>query len=142
TDRVLKRYRGLASGIAAQEHYAIRTPIGPVPHPRLSDVHGVHPQGKAASSDARVLERRDDSTLFEVDIHTGRAEQNRIHLAACRPVASPTRSSARTRSSSGAATRAADRRRTAPGSLPSKSLVRRGDRTVSAAGRAGSGNPD
>ncbi|HLT31581.1 MAG TPA: RluA family pseudouridine synthase [Myxococcaceae bacterium] len=82
TDRVLKRYRGLASGIAAQEHYAIRTPIGPVPHPRLSDVHGVHPQGKAASSDARVLERRDDSTLFEVDIHTGRAEQIRIHLAA------------------------------------------------------------
>ena len=81
TERVLKRYRGLAAGIAAQDAYAIRAPIGLVPHPRLSDVHGVHPQGKAASSDARVLERRERSTLFEIDIHTGRAEQIRIHLA-------------------------------------------------------------
>src|SRR5690606_9110762 len=77
-----KRYRGLAQGLATEDAYAIRTPIGLVPHPRLGDVHGVHPQGKASSSDARVLERREASTLFEVDIHTGRAEQIRIHLAA------------------------------------------------------------
>jgi len=81
TPAVTKRYRALGSGIAAQDRYAITAPIGLVPHPRLEDVHGVTPSGKHASSDATVIERRRDSTLFDVDIHTGRAEQIRIHLA-------------------------------------------------------------
>lgn len=81
TPVVTKRYRALGSGIAAQDRYAITAPIGLVPHPRLGDVHGVTVSGKHAASDATVLERRSDSTLFDVDIHTGRAEQIRIHLA-------------------------------------------------------------
>jgi len=79
--QVEKRYRALCSGRAAQDHYEITAPIGPVPHPLLGWVHGANPQGKPSASTARVLERRDAETLFEVHIHTGRPEQIRIHLA-------------------------------------------------------------
>ncbi|GHG90870.1 RluA family pseudouridine synthase [Comamonas sp. JC664] len=79
--RVHKRYRALSQGLAAQEAYDIHAPIGLVPHPRLGEVHGATPRGKPSHSTARVLERRSEHTLFEVDIHTGRSEQIRIHLA-------------------------------------------------------------
>jgi 23S rRNA pseudouridine1911/1915/1917 synthase len=79
---VEKRYRALASGIALQDRYEIASPIGLVPHPRLGLVHGVTAEGKASLSTARVLERRQEETLFEIDLHTGRPEQIRIHLAA------------------------------------------------------------
>ena len=78
---VLKTYRALAAGVAARDTYEITTPIGPVPHARLGTVHAASPGGKAALSVARVLERRAASTLFTVDIHSGRPHQIRIHLA-------------------------------------------------------------
>ncbi|WP_216321136.1 RluA family pseudouridine synthase [Deinococcus aestuarii] len=78
---VEKRYRALASGLAGRETYRVTTPIGPVPHPRLGTVYAASPAGKPSRSDARVLERREGATLFEVDIHTGRPHQIRIHLA-------------------------------------------------------------
>ncbi|GAA5534427.1 RluA family pseudouridine synthase [Deinococcus aluminii] len=79
---VQKCYRALAVGLPSQEDYVITTPIGPVPHPRLGSVFAASASGKAASSHASVLERRADTTLFAVDIHTGRPHQIRIHLAA------------------------------------------------------------
>ncbi len=79
--RVEKRYRALASGIAGHDRYEITAPIGPVPHPILGTVHAASRGGKPALSVARVLERRSATTLFEVDIHTGRPHQIRIHLA-------------------------------------------------------------
>lgn len=79
--RVEKRYRALAQGVAAEDRYEITAPIGLVPHPRLESVHGASATGKAARSTAVVLERRARETLFEVQIHTGRPEQIRIHLA-------------------------------------------------------------
>ncbi|MCP3137381.1 RluA family pseudouridine synthase [Pyxidicoccus xibeiensis] len=79
--RVHKRYRALSSGLAASEHYDIRAPIGLVPHPLLGEVHGANARGKPSHSTAQVLERRTGDTLFQVDIHTGRPEQIRIHLA-------------------------------------------------------------
>lgn len=80
---VEKRYRALAAGLAVGQEYDITTPIGPVPHPRLGSVYAASAVGKASRSVARVLERRveEGATLFEVDIHSGRPHQIRIHLA-------------------------------------------------------------
>ncbi len=79
---VAKTYRALARGTAACDAYDVATPIGPVAHPRLGTVHAATADGKPARSRARVLERRDAQTLFEVAIETGRTHQIRIHLAA------------------------------------------------------------
>jgi len=79
--RVEKRYRALATGDPAWDELDIRTPIGPVPHPWLGTVFAASPGGKASRSVARVLERRGDAALVEVDLHTGRPHQIRIHLA-------------------------------------------------------------
>lgn len=77
-----KCYRALAQGVAAQEEYDIRIPIGPRAHPRLGTIHAANPDGKPARSVATICERRPGSTLFDVDLHTGRPHQIRIHLAA------------------------------------------------------------
>ena len=79
--RIQKRYRALGSGVATQDAFAITAPIGPVPHPWLGTLFAASPQGKASSSQALVLERREAATLFQVDIATGRPHQIRIHLA-------------------------------------------------------------
>ncbi|MHB8872048.1 MAG: pseudouridine synthase [Myxococcaceae bacterium] len=76
-----KRYRALAMGRAAKDQYEISAPIGLVPHPRLGRVHAYSERGKPSRSSARVLERWDGQTLFQVDIETGRPDQIRIHLA-------------------------------------------------------------
>lgn len=76
-----KRYRALASGVASESHYDITAPIGLVAHARLGTTHAASADGKASRSLARVLERRAASTLFEVDILSGRSQQIRIHLA-------------------------------------------------------------
>ena len=57
-----------------------------VPHPTLGEVYAASPRGKPSHSVATVLERRHPikgcpTTLFEVEITTGRPHQIRIHLA-------------------------------------------------------------
>jgi 23S rRNA pseudouridine1911/1915/1917 synthase len=83
---VLKQYIALAVGHATDEKYDIQMPIGPVPHARLGYVHAASDFGKPSRTVARVLKRQTDSiqaatTLFELDLHTGRPHQIRIHLA-------------------------------------------------------------
>ncbi len=78
---VSKEYQALASGQALETDYDIQCPIGPVAHERLGKVHAASPAGKPARSLARVLQRRPDSTVFEVSLKTGRPHQIRIHLA-------------------------------------------------------------
>ena len=78
---VHKRYRALSTGVAVLDEDDITTAIGPVRHPRLGTVHAASTSGKPSHSRARVLERRPDATLFQVDISTGRPHQIRIHLA-------------------------------------------------------------
>jgi 23S rRNA pseudouridine1911/1915/1917 synthase len=80
-ESVTKQYHALARGIAVQDCYDIQTRIGEQFHPRLGKVYAAHALGKESRSVARVLERRLESTLFEVDLHTGRPHQIRIHLA-------------------------------------------------------------
>lgn len=76
-----KRYVALGQGVAQWKIFEIRAAIGPVPHPRLGQVFAASAAGKASHSIATTLERRADSTLFQVDILSGRPHQIRIHLA-------------------------------------------------------------
>ncbi len=79
--QVHKQYQALGSGVASQEVYDIRMPIGPQAHPRLGLVHAASLTGKFSRSVARVLQKRATTTVFEVDLLTGRPHQIRIHLA-------------------------------------------------------------
>jgi len=79
--QVHKAYQALAGGIALHSDYDVRSPIGSCDHPRLGKVFASNPNGKQSRSVARVLELREASTVFEVDLHTGRPHQIRIHLA-------------------------------------------------------------
>ncbi|BDU75614.1 RluA family pseudouridine synthase [Mesoterricola sediminis] len=78
---IRKTYRALASGACPQAAFRVEAPIGPVPHPRLGTLHAASPEGRPAASEVRVLALREDGTLAEVDIETGRPHQIRIHLA-------------------------------------------------------------
>jgi 23S rRNA pseudouridine1911/1915/1917 synthase len=80
--QVTRTYRGLVAGTPAWDAIRIDTPIGLVSHPRLGRVHAAAPGGKHAASNVRVLARRAETTVVEVDIETGRPHQIRIHLAA------------------------------------------------------------
>lgn len=79
---VTKVYRALASGLPGVDDFTVESAIGPVDHPRLGTVHAACPTGKPAFSRVQVLERREDCSLVEVRIETGRPHQIRIHLAA------------------------------------------------------------
>jgi len=79
--RVEKQYQALSCSVASEDSYDIRSPIGKLDHPRLGTVYAACETGKPSRSVARVLERRSDSTVFEVDLHSGRPHQIRIHLA-------------------------------------------------------------
>ncbi|MGC9197296.1 MAG: pseudouridine synthase, partial [Syntrophobacteraceae bacterium] len=61
--------------------FSITAPIGPVPHPKLGTLHSVSENGKYALSLVSLLEAREDTSLLEVRIETGRPHQIRIHLA-------------------------------------------------------------
>ena len=84
-NQVEKQYQALGSGRALQDEYDVRQSIGPVEHPRLGRVYAASLRGesggKAARSVVRSLERREQATLFEVDLYSGRPHQIRIHLA-------------------------------------------------------------
>jgi len=76
---VEKRYLALVHGIVAEDELVIDASIG-------RDSEGapfwrVMNEGKAAETRLRVLERRSDSTLVELEPVTGRTNQLRIHSA-------------------------------------------------------------
>lgn len=82
TPQVEKIYRALGEGVAKQDDFDIRTPIGLVPHPRLGHVWAASEEGKESRSVARVLGRGEGTTVFVVSLHSGRPHQIRIHMAA------------------------------------------------------------
>ena len=80
-----KIYRALASTSSPNSllsEFVCEHPIGKLPYARLGYIYGATPEGKAARSIVRILERRTNSALVEVTIETGRPHQIRIHLAA------------------------------------------------------------
>ena len=80
--RVEKVYRALVRGVPDSSEFSVDTPIGPVPHPRLGQVHAASARGKPALTHVRVLAARGSAALVEARIATGRPHQIRIHLAA------------------------------------------------------------
>ena len=77
--RVKKTYLALVSGSPAAEVGRIEAPIGRDPRQfgRMAVVSG----GKMAVTGYRVRERLHGWTLLEVDLHTGRTHQIRVHLS-------------------------------------------------------------
>lgn len=83
TAAIRKIYRAVTGPVSGlPDECEITQPIGPVPHPLLGSVHAASPGGKPAHSRCRILRRGADSTLWEIDLITGRPHQIRIHLAA------------------------------------------------------------
>jgi 23S rRNA pseudouridine1911/1915/1917 synthase len=76
-----KVYRALCNGQVVSEAFEITAPIGEVPYAPLGTLHAAHPEGRPSRSLLRVVERRRDATLLDVEILTGRPHQIRIHLA-------------------------------------------------------------
>ena len=77
-----KIYRTRVVGHPDRDRFTITQPIGKRPHPTLGYLYAAQADGLAAESDCQVLRRDAKTTLLEVEIHTGRPHQIRIHLAA------------------------------------------------------------
>lgn len=74
-----KRYLALVHGRIEEDELTINAPIGrdPEAHPKWN----VSPVGKPAETRLRVMERRDGTSLVELEPVTGRTNQLRIHCA-------------------------------------------------------------
>ena len=79
---VRKVYRALVGGHPREDRFTVEVPIGRVPHRLLGSIHAACAGGKPSISRVTVLERREKTSLVEVEITTGRPHQIRIHLAA------------------------------------------------------------
>lgn len=82
--RVVKIYRALAAGVIRTDEILITQPIGTVTYPGVSKgLYVAISTGKPSQSKVVVLSRnlKDNCTLVEVEIFSGRPHQIRIHLA-------------------------------------------------------------
>ncbi len=75
-----KKYVALVSGkLTSESHGIIQEPIG---RPEDSIIRRiVHPKGKAALTEYWVKERYTQATLVDIQLHTGRTHQIRVHFS-------------------------------------------------------------
>nr|BAJ90823.1 predicted protein [Hordeum vulgare subsp. vulgare]BAK02832.1 predicted protein [Hordeum vulgare subsp. vulgare] len=82
--KISKFYRALVTGILEHDEDVITQPIGLVHYPGVAEgLYVACSSGKPAMSKVCVLERlaHQNQTLVQVEIHSGRPHQIRIHLA-------------------------------------------------------------
>ncbi|TYI23932.1 hypothetical protein ES332_A06G199500v1 [Gossypium tomentosum] len=84
TRKISKIYRALVTGILVDDKVIINQPIGIVRYPGVAKgLYVASPSGKPALSKVEVLERdeKQNCTLVQVEIESGRPHQIRIHLS-------------------------------------------------------------
>ena len=74
-----RTYLAIVDGVVRQDEGRVDAPIGR--HPKDRKKMAVVPNGRAAATNYRVLERYDGHTLVECVLETGRTHQIRVHLA-------------------------------------------------------------
>jgi 23S rRNA pseudouridine1911/1915/1917 synthase len=82
---ISKTYLTLVHGLLSEERGRIELPIArdPQRRNRMTANHaGLLPHSRAARTDWRVLARVDTTTLLEVQLHSGRTHQIRVHFTA------------------------------------------------------------
>jgi 23S rRNA pseudouridine1911/1915/1917 synthase len=81
--RIRKVYLALTTGTDIPDAFTVDAPIGPVPYRWLTTLQAYSPNGRPSISHVRVIRRlpRENATLLEVTIPTGRPHQIRIHLS-------------------------------------------------------------
>ncbi|WVZ56572.1 hypothetical protein U9M48_007079 [Paspalum notatum var. saurae] len=82
--KISKFYRALVTGILDNDEVVVTQPIGLVHYPGVAEgLYAACSSGKPAMSKVCVLERlaHKNHTLVQVEIHSGRPHQIRIHLA-------------------------------------------------------------
>jgi 23S rRNA pseudouridine1911/1915/1917 synthase len=87
-DRTIqKTYLALVQGLLTEERGRIELPIARHPNHRTrmtADRAGLLPNSRPARTDWRVRARIGPTTLLEIQLHTGRTHQIRVHLSALR----------------------------------------------------------
>jgi 23S rRNA pseudouridine1911/1915/1917 synthase len=82
---IKKTYLALVQGVLKEERGRIELPIARDPNRRnrmTAKEAGLLPNSRAARTDWRVLARIDATTLVEVQLHSGRTHQIRVHFSA------------------------------------------------------------
>lgn len=78
-NKVVKKYYCLVEGVIQQDEGTIDAPIGREEEGSIRKI--VTKKGQNALTTYKVKERFKDATLVEVQIHTGRSHQIRVHLS-------------------------------------------------------------
>jgi 23S rRNA pseudouridine1911/1915/1917 synthase len=82
---IKKTYLALVQGLLKEERGRVELPIARDPNRRnrmTAKNAGLLPNSRAARTDWRVLARIDTTTLLEVQLHSGRTHQIRVHFSA------------------------------------------------------------
>ena len=77
--KIKKEYRALVRGVPNTKEGSIDAPIRRVAEGDIR--RGVFADGKSALTDYRVVEIIGDNALCEINLHTGRTHQIRVHMA-------------------------------------------------------------
>ncbi len=77
--KIVKKYLAIVSGIPKESEGMIEAPIKRESENSVKRI--VSPLGKYALTEYKILKSKDNSSLLEVTLHTGRTHQIRVHLS-------------------------------------------------------------